>query len=82
MTLIHTLLNRASIPTPMMDAMHYCLVTRAKDNATLGDITKLEHLTCAPMNGKWSVTGKSDESKPRVFHSEYEARADILRRYW
>ena len=81
-TLLKSLLNRAAIATPVMDATLYCTVTRAQDNASLGDITKLEYLTCAPTNGKWSVTGKSDESTPRIFRTEIEARADILRRYW
>jgi hypothetical protein len=81
MTLLHTLFRRASIPATRMDAEAY-LARRAFDNKALGDITKLEYTVCKPINGKWFITGKTSEKEPRVFNSEAEARADILRRYW
>jgi len=80
MNLLTTLLKRASIATPVADA-HAYLLSRATDNHALGDITKLPYAGVSRIGNKWHVDGKTDEGK-RVFGSEVEARADILRRFW
>lgn len=82
MKLLHTLFSRADIHAPLFVAQEY-LRQRAKDNAALGDITKLPYVSVTRERKGWLLTG-SAQSEPRQywFASEAEARADILRRFW
>ena len=80
MKLLTTLIKRAGIATPVSDAKAY-LLSRATDNTELGDITMLPYAGVSRVGNKWLVDGKTGEGK-RVFGTEAEARADILRRFW
>ena len=80
-TLLKSLFVRAAIATPVANA-HAYLALRGEDNLKLGDITALPYAKARRVGNKWHIAGKSDETAPRVFGTEVEARADILRRFW
>ena len=76
--LLSTLFRNAGVATPVADA-HAYLASRAKDNADLGDITKLNYGKITRKGNKWTLT---EANGTFTYGTEAEARAHILRVFW
>jgi len=83
--LIITLLRRAAIPTPAVDAEQEArdyVTRRSVDDKELGSLDKLTYVRVLPHAKGFTVIGTHSSARPCVVRTMVEARAHILARWW